>query len=188
MRSLVQEMVGNFSKVSLLSVLIFFFNNGTTTRLHTEISFHSISRLCLWRKDETDASCPLMVIFSPCWFLVLWKSPLDSRCTAELQGPLWKPKCFLYGYLQSYTLCMNDWWKFCVQSCKVLETLMFMLIRVWRPVHMVHLYNLMAKSGLAPSPKRNLSCPGIQCEKYVLSLSEKNNFDWQCGLCPLSPG
>lgn len=70
MRSLVQEMVGNFSKVSLLSVLIFF-NNGTNTRSHTEIIFHSISRLCLWRKDETDASCPLMVIFSLCWFFVL---------------------------------------------------------------------------------------------------------------------
>jgi len=35
----------------------------------------------------------------------------------------------------------------------------------------------MAKSGLAPSPKRNLSFPGILYEKYVLHLSEKNSFD-----------
>lgn len=47
MRSLVQEMVGNFSKVSLFSVLNVYFFYETSTRLHTHTSVSTVKPDCV---------------------------------------------------------------------------------------------------------------------------------------------
>jgi hypothetical protein len=66
-------MVGNFSKVSLFFVLNVYFLMKLAQSCAEGWSFHSTFRLCLWRKDEANVSCPLVVIFSLCLFLVFLK-------------------------------------------------------------------------------------------------------------------
>jgi Superfamily II helicase len=88
MRSLVQEMVGNFSKVSSVICFecVFFFFFTKISQSHTDISFHSISRLCLWRKDETDAkkliqlcTFPLLEVFELKFLAGLFKKFISGQ-------------------------------------------------------------------------------------------------------------